>query len=72
MIRHILLKVPDHGIQRFVVNGDMVRVHAEDLLPPFAASVLQIQLDVLESLIDLRVDLFIELPSVWVPAACNG
>lgn len=72
MIWHILLEVSNHGIQRFVVDGDMVRVHAEDLLPPFAASVLQIQLDVLERLVDLLVDLFIELPSVWVPAACNG
>ena len=72
MIWHILLKIPDHGIQRFFVDGDMVRFHAEDLLPPFAASVLQIQLDVLERLVDLLVDLFIELPSVWVPAACNG
>ena len=72
VVRHILFEVPYHGIQRFVVDGDMVRVNAEDLLPPFATSVLQIQLDVLERLVDLLVDLFIEFASVWVPAACGG
>ena len=68
MIRHILCEVSDHCIQSFIVNRDMVRVHTEDLLPSFAASVFQVQLDVLESLVDLRVDLFIKFTSIGVPA----
>lgn len=60
MVRTILPEIPHHRRQRLVVNGHMVRVHAEDLVPAVPAGVAQVVLDVREGLVDLRVDLFVE------------
>jgi hypothetical protein len=47
----------------------MVRVHAIDLLSAFPTGVSQIEFDILEGEVDLRIDLFSELASRGVSAA---
>lgn len=69
MVRHVLCKIANHGSKRLVVDRHMIRVHAEDLIPAFAASVFQVVFDVVEGLVDLRVDLFVEFAGFAVPAA---
>ena len=70
MVRHILLEIAHHGIQCLVVDGDMVTIHSEDLVPTLAACMLKVGLDVLERLIDLRVDFAVEFTCFTVPAPC--
>ena len=71
MVRHPLLKVSNHGRQRFVVDGHVVGVYSVHLRPAFAPHVLQVELDILKGPIDLRVDLLVLLviPSLGVPSA---
>lgn len=64
------MEIPHHRRKRLVVNGHMVRVHAEDLVPALAAGVAQVVLDVGKCLVDLRVDFFVEFAGFAVPAAC--
>ena len=72
MSRHPLLEIPNHSSQSLVVDGDMVRIHAEDLFPALSSGVLQVQLDIRESLVNLLVDLLVENACFRVPAACDG
>ena len=70
MVRHVFSEVADHGILCLLVQGQMVRVDPEDLLPTFSAGGLEGQFDVLEGLVDLRVDFAVEdagvgLPTTW-------
>lgn len=69
MVRHIALEVTHHRVQRLVVDRHMVRVHPEHLTPALSACVLQVQLDVCEGLVDLRVDFPVDDPGVGVPAS---
>jgi hypothetical protein len=72
MSRHPLLEIPNHSSQSLVVDGNMVRIHAEDLFPALSSSVLQVQFDISESLVDLLVDLLVENACFRFPAACDG
>lgn len=45
----------------------MVRVDAENLVPAFTASILQVMLDIGERLVDLFIDFPVELASLTVP-----
>lgn len=70
MIRNPFPKITNHGIQRLVVDGHMIRINAIYLLPPFSASVLESELDVFKGLVYLGVDFFIEFACFGIPAAC--
>lgn len=67
MTGHVLLKVAHHGCQCFVINGHMVRVDAENLVPAFTTSILQVVLDIGERLVDLLIDFPVKLAGLTVP-----
>lgn len=69
MVWHILPKVPNHCTQSFVVNGNVIRVDTVDLRPPLSTRILQGELDVLERLVNLRIDFLVNDAGIWVPAA---
>lgn len=56
VVRHPLAEVGDHEAHGGVVEGEVVRTHAEDLRPALAACRLERELDVPERLFDLRFD----------------
>jgi hypothetical protein len=56
MVRHPLPEIPYHGPQRFVIKWEMVGPDVVDLRPAFPARGAQGEVDVLEGLVDLRVD----------------
>ena len=51
-----LLEIPDHSSRRILVQRQVIASDAIDLAPAFAASGLQSQIDVRESLVDLGVE----------------
>jgi hypothetical protein len=53
-----LLEIPHHSRSRSVVHRQVIASDTIDLTPAFAASGFQRELDVRESLIDLRVEIF--------------
>ena len=65
----MLLEIPHHGVHRLPVYRDVVRVHPEDLRPALATRIFEAALHVEEGQVNLRVDLFLELTRVGVPAA---
>lgn len=67
VVRHPFLEIPHHRLQGFVVDRDVVRVHPKYLLPPFSSGVLQVQVHVGESLVDLRIDLPMDHRGLWIP-----
>lgn len=69
VVGHIRPEIPHHRVQCLVVDGDMVRIHPEYLLPAFAAGGFQSEFDVFEGLVDLRVDFAVESAGLGVPAA---
>lgn len=69
VVWHPFLEIPHHRLQGLVVDRDVVRVHPKYLLPPFSSCVLQVQVHVGESLVDLRIDLSMDHKGLGVPAA---
>lgn len=71
MVRHISLEIAYHGLQCLVVERKMVRVDAINLRPSFAAGILQGQLDIGKSLVNLRIKIAAVFAGGRVPSSCR-
>lgn len=69
MPRHPLLKPFHHSLDRLVIQRHMIAIHSKHLLPAFSSGIAQTQVDIGESLFDLRLDFRVDDASIWVPAA---
>ncbi len=69
MVRHPLLEIPCHGLESFVVEGHMIRIDPEDLLPAFTTSVLQVEVHIGERLVDLRIEITADGAARGLPTA---
>ena len=69
--RHPLLEVAHHRLQSLVIDWDMVRIHPVYLLPALATSILQVEVNVFEGLVNLSVDLAMNHPRLRIPASCH-
>lgn len=69
VVGHPLVKVPHHGRQRAVVQRDVVRVDAKDLLPALAAGLLENVVDIGKGLVDLVVNVLVDHAGLVDPAA---
>ena len=69
MVRHPFLEVSHHSIKSLVIQRKVVRVDPEDLGPALPTSVLQCQVYIYESLIDLSIGFGINLSSLRIPSA---
>lgn len=69
VVRYVFLEIADHGLRRLVVEWDVVRVHAENLLPVVAAGELEVHVHVGKGLINLRVNLAVEPPGRKISSA---
>lgn len=68
---HPLLEVAHHRLQCLIIDWDMVRIHPEYLLPAIAASVLQVEVNVLKGLVNLSIDFAMDHSRLGVPAPCH-
>lgn len=69
VIGHIPLEVAHHRIKCFIVEGKVIRVHSEHLLPALPTCMLQAHLDIGKRLVDLCVDLAVDDTRRRVPAS---
>lgn len=72
VVRHPLVKVPDHSRQRFVIQRNMVGIDPEHLLPALAARLLEDMVDVGKGLVDLILNIFVDYAGLVYPATLDG
>lgn len=69
MVRHPLLEIRHHSLQRLIVQRNMIRVDPENLLPAFPASVFEVEVHVGKGLLDLSVDFTVVDAGFGIPPA---
>lgn len=72
VVRHPLVKIPDHGRQRLVIQGNMIGIDPEHLLPALTAGLLEDVVDVGKGLVDLILNVFVNHAGLVDPATLDG
>lgn len=61
VVGHILSQIPNHCVQRLIVERKVVRVNAIHLTPSLTTRCFQGKLDIRKSLVNLSVDFGVDL-----------
>lgn len=69
VVRHVLSKVSNHGLDCLIIEWYMIGIDTEDLVPSLSARIFEIQFHVCKGLVDLGVDLAVKLSGLGIPSS---